>query len=237
MDLPYETLVDLWPNPEYKDYPESIDEERARLARDGNWIELVERTDYQRVIRYTDDGYIRVQGTEQDWLKVMNSTTSLSNAIKALQQIAFYGIMGARIPESFAHYFADAVNEMALAYENDLNAGIDDSSASKNCLNVLGTKLGILAGHRRPKAHYRVVGSYFERIFEIAWDEELDKLKADNFEELPPEEIHYLEDQAQIKARMIATEGIRELFELSDQQLQRYLDKWAYFRDHRKDPT
>ena len=235
--MAYTTLIDLWPKPDYRDYPETVEQERARLKAGGDWIELVERTDYQRVIRYKELGYIRVQGTLDDWALTVQAPCGLSDSIAALKQIAFYAVEGARIPEGLAHHFAQAVDAMALSYREDVNAVVDDAAISQKCLNILGRKLGILAGHRRPAVSFHMVGYFYNRFYDELWEENRKEVVIMEKEgKLPAAEISYLEDVALVDAMSAAKAGVKEIFNLSDQQVERFLEKYEQWKDGGEDP-
>jgi hypothetical protein len=234
--MPYKTLVDLWPKPEYKDYPETIEQERARLKA-GGIFELIERTEYQRVIRSISDDYIRVQGTQRDWELTVQAPCSLGESIAAMKQIAFYAINGVRIPETLADHFAVAVDAMASAYEKDENTAIDDAAVSRKCLNVLGKKLGILAGNRRPAVSFLLVGDLYRRIFEQVWSDISEAIAiAEKGGKYSADEISEMEDYEMEYAYSVAKEVVRDMFQLSNQQLDRYLEKYERWRDLGGDP-
>jgi len=235
--MPYKTLINLWPNPEYKDLPETVDQEKARLKAGGDYIELIERTDYQRVIRFKELDHIRVQGTQADWELTVQTPCSLANSVAALQQIAFYAISGARIPESLADHFAEAVDAMAVAYGKDVDSTIDDSAAARNCLNVFGRKFGILAGHRRPAVSFHLVGYYYDRMLDLMWDEVREETEAAKKEgTLLQNEIHDLEHMELDEVHRRARQFVKRLFKLSEQQLERYLKKHELWMDWRGNP-
>ena len=235
--MTFKTLQNLWPAPDlWSKGRETFEEEKARLDEDGS-IELIEKTATQRVIRFKDAERIVVQGTQKDWELTVQSNCSLGNAIYALKQVAFYAYMGARIPDSLAHYFAHAVNEMAEEYERNENAELDDSAVAKQCLKVLGNELGILGGHRRPTASYKLVGYYYELMFNEMWDQEHQKVtKRMEESQLSEAEINCLEDEAMEIAAEIAREAVQIYFGLSKQQTNRYLEKHEYWRDYREEP-
>jgi hypothetical protein len=236
----YKTLIDLWPAPEYRDTHETPEQERARLMESGDHIELIERTDYQRVIRYRLGNEIEVQGTFEDWEVTVQAPCSLANSIDALRRIAFYAISGVRIPNPLAHHLAEAVDAMASAYEEDVDAAIDDAAVSNRCLKILGAKLGILAGHRRAAASFKLVGHYYEHIFKRVLDENSAKLasaqKNDDHEKISADEIEDMDDWIIQDAMDVAKKSIKMLFHFSDQQVERYLEKYQLWKDWGANP-
>ena len=124
---------------------------------------------------------------------------------------------------------------MATTYEEDYNSGIDDSAASQKCLNVLGKKLGILAGHKRPQASYWVVGSQHDRFFNHAWHENSKRVSIALKEgEYSEDAISEMDDAAMDDAYQVAKEEVTAYFGLSNQQLDRYLKKYNYWMDRNR---
>lgn len=235
--MDYKHLNNLWPAPDiWSESNESLEGETSRLYQDRG-ISLIERTAIQSVIQYEGhEGYF-VQGTQKDYEIACEANCSLDSAIAALKQIAFYAYMGRRIPAPLADHLARAVDAMADEYENNPNSAIDDSIVATQCLKVLGSKLGILGGHKRPTASYQVVGMYYEDIFEKLWDKHSSSAKKRLEQELVSyDEWLELEGEAMELAENEAFEAVKSMFNLSKQQTARLLKKFEWFRDHREPP-
>lgn len=218
-------LRNLWPEP--RELTESFEEEKARLARDHSNIELIEKNEYIRAIRYAGSEDIWVQGTEKDFELYMQATTSLENSLKALQQIAFYLHMGVRIPSDLAELIIEAVLEAIEVAESDPNYGIDNEQAADKCLKAFGKKVGILGGGRRPKANFKLVGYQYES-FEQRYCDDLTQEAAKSG--ISDEDYFAYCDYVSEEASKAARIYIKNKFEISDQQVSRYLSKFEQWR-------
>lgn len=202
---------------------ETYQEQKARLKKDMSSIELIELDEHIRAYRMQGSERINVQGSIKDAELAVDSTTSLRSSLRALEQIAFYLHMGVRIDSILASVLIDAILEAIRVAEEDPNYGTDDPTASEKCLKAFGKKIGILAGNKRPKANFRLVKYEFDDHIQRYDD---DACQAAAKSGMSDDEYFEFREQASEDAEFAAREHVKARFDINDQQLSRYLDKY-----------